>query len=121
MEARLIEAEAALQGGARPTFFAIHNTLRVGADLPPFVDSGQSVAELVDLHFSERAFWLYSTAHRLGDLRRLIRQHGRTQNQVFPTGQYHKNGTYGTDVNLPLGVDELNNPNVSSGCLNREA
>ena len=31
----------------------------------------------IDLLFSERAFWMFATGHRLGDMRRLIRQYGR--------------------------------------------
>ena len=33
----------------------------------------------MDLLFSERAFWMFATGHRLGDMRRLIRQYGRTR------------------------------------------
>jgi hypothetical protein len=71
--------------------------------------------------FSERAFWFFATGHRLGDLRRLVRQYGRAAESVFPTGAYFKGGTYGPDVNLPIPFDELNNPLAQSGCLDREA
>jgi hypothetical protein len=57
----------------------------------------------------------------VGDLRRLIRQHARAQNTVFPTGTWHKGGNYGTDVNVPVPQAELNNPNVQQACLNRNA
>jgi hypothetical protein len=77
----------------------------------------------VDQLFSERAFWLFATGHRLGDMRRLIRQYGRDPETVFPTGDWFKGGlTYGTDVNLPLPRREQNNPNVPNGgdgCLDR--
>jgi hypothetical protein len=36
--------------------------------------------------------WMYLTIHRWGDMRRLIRQYGRTQDKVFPTGTYFKGG-----------------------------
>jgi starch-binding outer membrane protein, SusD/RagB family len=63
--------------------------------------------------------WL--TAHRLGDLRRLVRQYGRDQADVFPNGTYWREGLqYGSDVNFPIYVDENNNPNFT-GCLNRDA
>ena len=64
--------------------------------------------------------WLYLTGHRLGDLRRLIRQYGRTANAVFPTGNLPSPlaGTYGNDVNLPIPFDERNNPKFN-GCLDR--
>ena len=70
--------------------------------------------------FRERAFWLFGTGHRIGDLRRLARQYGRASETVFPTGTYFKGGLYGTDVNIPVPFEERNNPNFH-GCLNREA
>jgi hypothetical protein len=51
-------------------------------------------------------------------MRRLIRVYGRNSETVFPTGDYHKNGTYGPDVNLPIPIEEQNNPNFT-GCLDR--
>jgi len=42
----------------------------------------------IDVMFRERAFWLYGTGTRLGDLRRLIRQYNRDQSIVFPIGPY---------------------------------
>lgn len=124
VEARLIEAEAALQANDRTAFFNFHNQARATMNLPPLTDSGQSRAELEDLHFMERALWLYSTAHRLGDLRRLVRQYGRAPNTVFPTGPYPKGGTFGPDLNFPIPIEEDNNPNTGSlplGCLDRNA
>jgi hypothetical protein len=70
--------------------------------------------------FRERAFWLFGTGHRLGDLRRLVRQYGRGSETVFPTGNYFKGGLYGTDVNIPVPFEERNNPNFT-GCLDRGA
>src|SRR5690606_26167698 len=113
IEARLIEAEAALQSGDRTTFFEKHNEVRATAELSPLTDTGQSRTQLEDLHFSERAFWFFSTGHRLGDMRRLIRQYGRNANSVFPSGPYFKGGSYGTDVNFPIPIEEDNNPNTS--------
>ncbi|MGI9627811.1 MAG: hypothetical protein ACR2QM_13320, partial [Longimicrobiales bacterium] len=74
----------------------------------------------VDLLFSERALWLFGTAHRMGDLRRLIRQYGRTEDAVFPTGAYHKGGVYGDDVVFPIPFLERENSNFN-GCLNSAA
>jgi hypothetical protein len=65
----------------------------------------------VDQLFKERAYWLFLTSHRLGDLRRLVTQYNRGTETVFPTGTYHKSGTYGTDVNSPVPQAEENNPN----------
>jgi len=123
VEARLIEAEAALQRDDIPAFVVIHNELRETADLEPLnpVDVvAMSPEERTDLHFQERALWLWQTGHRLGDLRRLVRQYGRDAESVFPTGSYFKGGVFGTDVNFPVPIDEQNNPNFET-CINREA
>jgi hypothetical protein len=74
-----------------------------------------TAAGQVDQLFHERAYWMYLTSHRLGDLRRLIRQYGRDVNTVFPNGLYFKGGTYGTDVNVPVPQQEQNNPNYTPG------
>jgi len=125
IEARLIEAEAALRA---PTdlakFVQMHNELRARvqglAPLTLIEVQSLSATARQDLHFRERAFWLWQTGHRLGDMRRLIRQYGRNPEQVFPTGQYFKGGSYGSDVNVPIPVEEQNNPNFTT-CLNRAA
>jgi hypothetical protein len=140
-EARLINAEAALQRGDTAGFLGLLNGLRgappayflVGdltlqtqtiapmASLTSPASSGAAITML----FNERARWLWLTAHRLNDLRRLVRAvgvrggYGLPVNSVFPTGAYFKNGlTYGNDVNLPVPVTEQNNPNFHQ-CLDR--
>ena len=120
IEARLIEAEAALQANAFSGMTTILNDLRdffpdfgLGSLANP---GGEDEAE--DQLFSERAFWLFATGHRLGDMRRLVRLYQRPVETVFPTGSYHKGGSYGGDVNLPIPIEEQNNPN-STGCLDR--
>jgi starch-binding outer membrane protein, SusD/RagB family len=120
IEARLIEAEAALQANSFSSMTTILNDLR---DFFPDLGLGSlatpgSEDEAEDQLFSERAFWLFATGHRLGDMRRLMRVYQRTEDTVFPTGSYHKGGTYGSDINLPIPIEELNNPN-SNGCLDR--
>ncbi|MGK2963139.1 MAG: hypothetical protein ACSLFK_13515 [Gemmatimonadaceae bacterium] len=122
-EARLIEAEAQLRGGNAGQALATLNTLRATVTgLAPLADAGTAAAR-VDQLFAERAFSLFGRGYRVGDMRRLIRQHGRTANSVFPTGAWHKGGTYGTDVNFPVPFAEANNPNVLSdnACINRDA
>jgi hypothetical protein len=122
IEARLIQAEAALRAGDAGTSLATLDALRQsGAQTPlaPLTDPGTEAGR-VDLLFGERAFWLYLTSHRLGDLRRLVRQYGRDPESVFPTGEYHKSGNYGTDVNFPVSGDERNNPNFTE-CIDRSA
>jgi hypothetical protein len=135
VEARLIEAEAAVAAGQPGTMLTILNDLRAdvgdlmagmfedydialaetettNTTLAPLTLTGaETPAQLVDIVMRERAFWLYMTGHRLGDLRRLIRDYGRTQDQVFPVGVWSGSNNYGNDVALPLDFDEQNNPN----------
>src|SRR5258708_515772 len=88
--------------------------LTAGGAIPPLgpLAAPGGPTATVNLLFSERARWLWLTSHRLSDLRRLERQYLRPDNQVFPTGPYFKSGLqYGPDVNLPVPIDELNNPN----------
>ena len=72
----------------------------------------------VDLLFSERAFWLFGTGHRMGDLRRLLRQYGRSQNDTYPVGHYKGPQNYGTDVVFILTLSEQSNPEGFT-CLDR--
>jgi hypothetical protein len=128
IEARLIEAEARLQGGTqadRDAVFGLLNTLRATgiaglAALPGSAPTTQAAA--VTQLFNERAAWLFLTGHRLGDLRRLIRQYGRDSESVYPTGALAApgTGTYGTDVNFSIPSQEKNNLNFT-GCLDRKA
>jgi hypothetical protein len=120
VEARLIEAEARLAANDAAGWLGKLNTARATlATLTPLADP-TSAAGRVDLMFRERAFWMYFTAHRVGDLRRLVRQYGRTPETVWPTGNYFKGGVYGTDMNLPPSQAERNNPDYP-GCANRDA
>jgi starch-binding outer membrane protein, SusD/RagB family len=120
VEAQLIIAESELQTSAFSAMTQRLNDLRDVVGLAPLGTPG-TLDAAVDQLFSERAFWLFATGHRLGDMRRLIRQYGREAETVFPTGDWYKGGlTYGTDVNLPLPRREENNPNVT-GCLDRNA
>jgi hypothetical protein len=111
IEARLIEAEAAIQH-SDASWLTILNDLRatmVTPALPPLTDPG-TLEGRVNLLFRERAFWMYLTAHRAGDLRRLVRQYGRTPESVWPTGAYFKGGRYGAAQNLTPSQTEQNNP-----------
>jgi hypothetical protein len=121
VEARLIEAEAALAASDNTTWLNKLNALRATVPgLAPLADPGTAAAR-VDLTFSERAFWLFATGHRLGDLRRLVTQYGRGPETVFPTGAFPKGGAYGTDVNLPVPTDEQNNPAYTPGSCHQDA
>jgi len=117
VEARLIQAEGSLRGGQFGAMFGTLDGLRAAVGMEPLVDPGTQLGR-ENVLFEERAKWLYLTAHRLGDLRRLVRQYGRTVAQVYPTGEYFKGGDYGTDVVIPVSADERNNPNFQ-GCIDR--
>jgi hypothetical protein len=126
IEARLIEAEAALATGDVAGWLGMLNALRADVgnlmaaqiddysswvaspSLAPLADPGTTDSR-VDLHFQERAFWLWGTGHRVGDLRRLINQYGRTEAQIYPSGAYHKGGDHGNHVAFPVDFDEVNN------------
>ena len=110
IEARLIEAEDALNNGPRADFFSIHNALRTAAGLPVITDTGQTFDELVDLHFAERAYWLWQTSHRLGDLRRLVLQYDRTPQSVYPITATVQGETMGNHLTLRVPFDERANP-----------
>ncbi|MEO8452167.1 MAG: hypothetical protein ABI647_20420 [Gemmatimonadota bacterium] len=118
IEARLIEAEAALQANDTGGWLDKLNAARATvAALAPLTDPGTQAAR-VDLTFRERAFWMFLTGHRLGDLRRLVRQYTRPAESVYPTGAYHKQGlTRGTQLTLIVPQPEQNNPNFhASDC-----
>lgn len=123
IEARMIEAEAQLAAGNSAGALATLNAARATVNgLQPLTDAGTTAARVNQL-FRERAIWLFGKGYRLGDMRRLIRQYGRTADQVFPVGAWHKGGNYGTDVNFPVPQAEQNNPNLPAGqsCLDRNA
>lgn len=133
IEARLIRAEAALQAKDYTAWLTQLNTLRETATVPgqtiPLADTadpGQvngSDSARVSLLFHERAYWLFVTGHRQGDLRRLIREYHRSADQVYPTGLYPLSqlGVYGNDVTAPINdASESANPLFHS-CLSRGA
>jgi len=128
IDARLVEAEERLKANDVPGMMTILNALRtspqkIGVLAVPAMaalatPAAGTAAE--NLFFREKAFWNFARGTRLSDLRRMIRQYGRTQDQVFPNGQFFKGGTYGTDVNFPVTTDETPNPKWT-GCLDRNA
>lgn len=131
LDARLYEAEAKLQTGDYTGMMAILNALRAAPQALGSAYTTPAMSALpvpttqtdaINVYFREKAFWQFSRGTRLGDLRRLIRQYKRTQDQVFPTGTFHKNGNppYGTDVNFPVTTNENPNPNFH-GCIDRNA
>lgn len=137
-EARLINAEASLLAGDTAGFMGRLNALRAAppgyflvnnppTPIPPMAPLATPTSDTaaINLLFAERARWLWFTAHRLNDLRRLVRPvgqrggYGYAVNSVFPNGAYFKNGlVYGNDVNLPVPLTEQNNPNFVQ-CIDR--
>jgi hypothetical protein len=118
VEARLIEAEAALQANNIPGWLTKLSEARAAYRMAAETDPG-TAAGRVDLMFRERAFSLFGTSHRVGDLRRLSRQYGRGKETVWPTGAYHKdNLNRGGDVNIIVPISEKNNPKFT-GCIDR--
>ncbi|GJG88125.1 hypothetical protein tb265_33060 [Gemmatimonadetes bacterium T265] len=133
VEARLIQAEALYQTTQYAAMLDTLNALRANAAslittlypqqkqtfgttlaaLPAsaVVDAATARATL----FAERAYWLYLTGHRQGDLRRLARgPYSLPTNQVFPSGAFFRGGTYGDDVAYPLPYNEANNPSFTA-------
>lgn len=140
IEAQLIQAEVALWKNDA-SWLTILNRLRTtctdvatcptpaprgtgGVDSLPLLEvpNGASMAAKIGLLFRERAYWLFLTGHRVGDLRRLIRIYKRDSEEVFPTGEYDSNVlAYGGDVNLPVPrMEQERNPKYN-GCINRGA
>lgn len=123
VDARMIEAEAGLAGGDAAGALTILNAARATKGMEPLTDAGTPAARLAQL-FREQAFWEFGRGYRMGNLRRLVRQYGLSQSQVFPVGAWHKGGNYGSDVNMPVPQAEENNPNLGireETCMNRGA
>ena len=116
IEARLIEADVLLQAGDPVWWLDTQNAARTTIAMAPLTDPGSFDAR-VDLTFRKRAFWMFGTGHRLGDLRRLVRHYGRDPETVFPTGLYHVGGIIrDTNTSIDVPDTERNNPNFT-GCL----
>ncbi len=129
VDARLIEAEAELQAEDFDGMTTILNDLRASGQalsstftspvLTPLAVPATE-AEATDLLFREWAFWTYGRGQRLPNLRRLVRQYGRAEDTVFPTGTFANGQPYGTSVNFPVPASESANPRFN-GCLNPSA
>ena len=131
VDARLIEAEAKLQstGTDIPGAFAILNALRAapprlsGTYTPPAMAAlavPSTLTAAQDAFFREKALWQFGRGERISDLRRLVRQYGRSASTVYPTGAFHKGGNYGQLLSFPTPDAELSNPNFK-GCLDLKA
>jgi hypothetical protein len=138
IEARLTEAEVSAAANDA-SFLGTLNTLRTTcavapcatpapagtggvAGLPPLADPGNRDAR-IKLVMDERAYWMFLTAHRQGDLRRLIRVHGRLEDDVYPTGTFPMGAAraYGNHTNIPVPNTEQKINPMYKGCINRSA
>jgi hypothetical protein len=132
IDARLTEAEAKLNANDIAGMMTILNALRTSAQtIGAFKVAAMAALATppdkntaTDLLFREKTLWQFERGYRMGDLRRLVRQYNRTQDKVFPTGPFVRNGTpsgtFGTQVAFPVPDHELNNPNFH-GCLDTKA
>lgn len=144
IEAQLIQAEAEFQADPNGTAWLTRlNTLRAtctsasgcapvpgitGTTLTPLPDSGTARGRLREI-LAERAYWMYATGHREGDLRRMLRPpydappYAFTQSDLYPTGAYTNPSytgattAYGSDVvAIPSRNEQLYNPKYN-GCI----
>jgi hypothetical protein len=145
IEAQLIAAEVAFHQPSSGNWLQILNALRTNggttsvgcpASAPaPCAAAGTGgvtgLAALTDpgsdslrvaMIFQERAYWLYLTGHRHGDLRRLVRNYHWDAAGVFPTGV--RSGlsyqAFGPTVVFPVSDAERNNP-LFQGCIDLNA
>jgi len=144
LDARLIEAEAALKAGDAAGMMSILNALRAAPQLitspspnstgthpglttpvmPALTDPGTQKGR-ENLLFREKAFWQFGRGFRLGDLRRLIRDYGRAADGSdaggYPIGQHYKGGNFSVDLQLPVTTDEQVGNTNFTGCIDRKA
>jgi hypothetical protein len=105
LEAQYIIAEA--QGPTAATLDFVNSRREVGGQEPVNLSGDALLAELRD----QRARDFYLSGHRLGDLRRYLRQDGL---DLFPSGiDPYQNQPYGNSTCFPIPLAELNsNPNL---------
>jgi hypothetical protein len=129
LDGQLIQAEAKLNANDIAGMTAILNALRAAPPTQGIFKPAGTLAPLaapatqtaaVSLFFREKAFWTFGRGQRLGDLRRLVRQYGRTQDKAYPSGTFFKNGSYGTEVAFPVPDRDKANPQFS-GCIDTNA
>ena len=132
IDARLIEAEAKLRANDIAGMLTILNALRTTSQtlgifkvaVMPALPAPADQTSATDLFFREKALWQFQRGYRMDDLRRLVRQYSRTQDKVFPTGNFTRNGTpsgqFGTQVAFPVPDAEGSNPNFH-GCIDTKA
>jgi len=129
LDGQLIQAEAKLNASDIAGMTAILNALRAAPPTQGIFKPSGTLAPLtapltqdaaVSLYFREKAFWTFGRGQRLGDLRRLVRQYGRSQDKAYPSGTFFKNGSYGTRVAFPVPDRDKANQQFT-GCIDTNA
>jgi len=129
LDGQLIQAEAKLNASDIAGMTAILNALRAAPPTQGIFKPSGALAPLtapltldaaVSLYFREKAFWTFGRGQRLGDLRRLVRQYGRSQDKAYPSGTFFKNGSYGTRVAFPVPDRDKANQQFT-GCMDTNA
>lgn len=130
IEARLIEAEAALHDHDVTTWTTLLNTLRATGSGTPMAaltsDSTTTASDSIriDVMMRERALWLYGTGHRQGDMRRLVALYQRQPADVYPAGiqpYLFVPESYLPTTNIPAPLTEQTNNLNYHGCINTDA
>lgn len=127
VEARLIEAEAALKNNDITTFYAKLDAARAPWGLGPVTRDSTTATGRAELLFAERGFALFATGHRVGDQRRMTRTtdggYGLPELAAGlpPKGaEYHKdNLLLGGDRSFVIPANEENNPNYKSSMCDK--
>jgi len=115
-EAQLIVAEGDIFAGNYPGAFTIMNTLRSTIGLGPVGDSAAATPkdQMFELLY-ERAFWMYVTAHRLGDWRRMLRPPYTAAPFSFVTTDMYPMGTgIQPTLEFPTPSETNANPNYQA-------
>jgi hypothetical protein len=127
LDGQLIQAEAKLNANDIAGMTAILNTLRATPPTQGIFKPAGTLAPLdvpttkdaaTTLFFREKAFWTFGRGQRLGDLRRLVRQYGRAQDAVYPSGPFFKNGNYGPRMFFPVPDRDKANT-LFTGCIDQ--
>ncbi len=132
IDAQLIVAESDLHAGNIAGMMTILNALRASAQTigifkiaaMPALATPPDQTTATNLFFREKALWQFQRGWRMGDLRRLVRQYGRSQANVYPSGNFTALGApagqYGSQVVFPVPDVERTNP-YFTGCLDTNA
>jgi hypothetical protein len=111
-EAQLIVAEGDIFGGNYAGAMTIMNTLRTNGGVTGAVGDSAAASpkdQMLEL-LKERAYWMYVTAHRLGDWRRMLRPPYNAAPFSFVTGDVYPIGA-GIQPTLEFPTPSTTNPN----------